>query len=95
MGSVPSSNQYSVQLASKLMRLVMISLTAMTISSACVAVLFVHALIAPTKPALPDWTTTVADASHIEPTRRCTTKLGCSRSRPGDRTATRGGGNGS
>jgi hypothetical protein len=52
------------------MRLVMISLTAMTVSSACVAVLFVHALIAPTKPALPDWTTTVADASHIAPTRR-------------------------
>jgi hypothetical protein len=39
----------------------------MTMSSMCVSLLFVNALNAPTKPAIPAWTTTVAHGIDAGP----------------------------
>ena len=45
------------------MRLMMISLTAMMVSTICLSALFMHALYTPTRPAVGDWTTTVTAAN--------------------------------
>lgn len=49
------------------MRVVAISLAALTMSSMCVSLLFVNALNAPTKPPLPEWITTVARRTDAGP----------------------------
>ena len=45
------------------MRLMLISLTAMMVSTICLSALFMHALYTPTRPAVGDWTTTVNAAN--------------------------------
>ena len=45
------------------MRLMMISLTAMIVSTICVSALFMHALYTPTRLGIGNWTTTVTAAN--------------------------------
>jgi hypothetical protein len=45
------------------MRLIMISLTAMIVSTICLSTVFMHALYTPTRLGVGDWTTTVTAAN--------------------------------
>ena len=45
------------------MRLLLLSLTAVTVSTICVSAIFLHAVYAPTRPIIGAWTTTITSTN--------------------------------